>query len=88
MADAPDKESQTEEATEKKLSEALERGIVPHSPEVAVFATLAAMLVTAMFILPSTASRLTSLLARFIDDPGGWTIDSADDAHARHDYCR
>jgi flagellar biosynthetic protein FlhB len=82
MADAPDRDSQTEEASEKKLSDAMDRGVVPHSQEVSVLAGLAAMLVIAIFILPGAVGKLMAMLVHFIDDPGGWIIDDAGDARS------
>ena len=43
MADAPDKESKTEEATEKKIQDAVEKGNVPFSREAATLASLLGM---------------------------------------------
>ena len=52
MADEePDKESQTEEATEKRIRTALEEGNVPFSREASIFASVAAALLVAAFVL-------------------------------------
>ncbi len=44
MSDDTDKESKTEEATERKVSDALEKGNVPYSRETALFASLLGIL--------------------------------------------
>jgi flagellar biosynthetic protein FlhB len=75
MADAPDKESQTETATEKKLADSIERGDVPVSREVALFASLAAMLIATTFVLRNEAQRLAAALVLLLDDPAGWRLD-------------
>jgi flagellar biosynthesis protein FlhB len=82
MSDDVDKEDQTEDATEKKLNDAIEHGVVPNSPEASLLATLAGMLVIAVFILPGCVDRLVAMLVYFIDDPSGWTIDGGNDAAA------
>ena len=63
MADAPDKESQTENATEKKLHDSMERGDVPMSREVALFASLACILIAMIFLLRDGSQRLVAALA-------------------------
>ena len=82
MADAPDKDSQTENATEKKLSNSIERGDVPVSREVALFASLASMLVAMIFLLREEAQRLAASLVLLLDDPAGWRLDKLDDVMA------
>ncbi|MCB1549231.1 MAG: EscU/YscU/HrcU family type III secretion system export apparatus switch protein, partial [Hyphomicrobiaceae bacterium] len=44
MADDTDKESKTEEPTEKKISDAVEKGNVPRSRELSIFASLLGIL--------------------------------------------
>ena len=51
MSEETDKESQTENATEKKLSDSMERGDVPMSREVALVASLACILISMIFLL-------------------------------------
>jgi flagellar biosynthetic protein FlhB len=82
MSDQVDSDSQTEDATEKKLNDALEHGSAPVSREVALFATLACILVILIFVLRTNAVRLVTMLTYFIDDPGGWRLDRGDDAIA------
>src|SRR5208283_2997874 len=82
MSDAPDKESQTENATEKRLNDSIERGDVPTSREVALFASLASILVAMIFLLREGAQRLAAALVLLLDDPGGWRLDKLDDVMA------
>ena len=82
MAEEQDKESQTEEATEKRLADAIERGVVPVSREVALLASLASMLIAMAFLFRESAARLLAALVHFVDDPAGWRLDQASDAIA------
>jgi flagellar biosynthetic protein FlhB len=82
MSDQPDKESQTENATEKKLSDSMERGDVPMSREVALVASLACMLLAMIFLVRDGVHRLVAGLVLFLDDPAGWRLDKLDDAMA------
>jgi flagellar biosynthesis protein FlhB len=82
MADTPDKDSQTENATEKKLSDSMERGDVPMSREVALVASLVCILVAMIFLLRDGAQKLVGSLILFLDDPGGWRLEKLDDVMA------
>ena len=82
MSDTPDKESQTENATEKKLNDSIERGNVPMSREVALVASLACILLSMIFLLRDGAQRLVTALVFFLDDPAGWRIEKLDDVMA------
>jgi flagellar biosynthetic protein FlhB len=79
MSEDHDHDSKTEEATEKRLHEARERGNVPHSREPTLLAALAAMLVSLIYVIPSSTGDLGEALARFIDDPSGWRIGTEKD---------
>lgn len=80
MSDAPDKESKTEEATEKKTRDALEKGNVPFSREASTFASLLGIFVITSFFIVNNVARLNMSLERFIDDPGGWSLENGADA--------
>ena len=82
MSDEPDKESQTEAATEKKLHDSIERGDVPTSREVSLVASLGCILVCMLFMLRDGVHRLVAALVMFLDDPGGWRLDRLDDVMA------
>jgi flagellar biosynthetic protein FlhB len=80
MAEQPDKESKTEEPTEKKIKDAYERGFVPFSREAAMLASLLGMLIISGFFLTSGVSQLNLSLRRLIDNPGGWSLENGGDA--------
>ncbi|MGQ7792583.1 flagellar biosynthesis protein FlhB [Faunimonas sp. B44] len=80
MADTPEKDSKTEEATEKKIRDSIEKGRVPVSKEVAVFASFSAVLIISGFLVEANAARLAVTLSRLLDDPAGWTLDNGADA--------
>jgi flagellar biosynthesis protein FlhB len=80
MADDQDKESKTEEATEKKIHDALEKGNVPFSREAATLASLLGMLMIATFFLATGVGHLNFSLARVIDNAGGWPLENGGDA--------
>lgn len=82
MSETPDKESQTENATEKKLNDSIERGDVPMSREVALFASLAGILIALIFLLRESAQRLVAALVFLLDDSVEWRLDKLDDAMA------
>ena len=70
---AGEDDNKTEEATEKKLRDAVDKGNIPVSREVATFASVAGVLIVAGFLLKEGAMRLAVLLQRLLDHPGGWT---------------
>ncbi|MBX9589518.1 MAG: flagellar biosynthesis protein FlhB [Hyphomonadaceae bacterium] len=80
MAEGPDKDSKTEEATEKKLRDAVEKGNVPFSREAATLASLMGMAVIASFFLAGSVGQLNFSLARLIDNAGGWRLENRGDA--------
>jgi len=82
MADDQDKASKTEEPTDKKLRDAMEKGNVPTSKEAATMGTFIAMFIGGSFFLSGSVSDLSHTLARFIDNPGAWRIRSGADAVA------
>jgi flagellar biosynthesis protein FlhB len=82
MSDEPDKESQTENATEKKLADSMERGDVPMSREVALVASLACILISLIFLLRSATQRLIAALILFLDGSGGMRFERSDDVMA------
>lgn len=80
MSEDQDKESKTEEASEKKISDALEKGNVPFSREATLFASLLGVLACLTFFVAAPARVLTDDLARLIDDPGGFRLEYGSDA--------
>jgi len=81
MADDSD-DDKTDEPTEKRLADALERGNAPVSREIAFLTSMAAYLLIEIYVLPTTTPHLTASLAHFLDDPSGWRLESGGDASA------
>lgn len=79
MAEAEERDSKTEEATEKRIRDAVEKGRVPHSREAVTFGSLLGILLVAAFF-SSNITRLSAALRGFMDDPGGWRIVNGGDA--------
>jgi flagellar biosynthesis protein FlhB len=77
-ADA-DPEDRTEEPTEKRLHDAVERGQTAFSREAPVFASLSAVLAALIFVIPGRAATLLAGLTGLIDDPAGWRIERGED---------
>ena len=82
MTEEQDADSKTEEATEKKLHDAVERGDVPVSREVPLLASLSAILVALVFVMPPRAEAFVGALLHFLDDPAGWRLERASDVLA------
>ena len=81
MADDND-DDKTEEPSEKRIADAVERGDTPTSREVTFLTSLTAYLLAELYLLPNATPALTSALARFIDDPSGWRLDTGGDVTA------
>ena len=81
MADDSD-EDKSEEPTEKRLADALERGDTPVSREIAFLTSMAAYLLIEIYVLPATTPQLAAALAHLLDDPSGWRLTSSGDASA------
>ena len=80
MSDAPDRESRTEPATEKKKRDAVEKGRVPFSKEAVVFASLLGILVGATLTIGQGTKRMTLTLRQLFEESGDWTFDTPADA--------
>jgi flagellar biosynthetic protein FlhB len=80
MADDADKESKTEQASEKKIRDAVEKGNLPFSKEAPIFATLLAVLVFALFFAYDAMVRLATFLATFLERPNEWSLATSADA--------
>ncbi len=80
MADNPEKDSKTEEPTEKRRSDALEGQGGPASREVG---SAIVLIVTAVFLAtasPRLSMDLARSLAVYLEDPGNWRLDNGEDA--------
>jgi flagellar biosynthetic protein FlhB len=82
MAQGEDKESKTEEPTEKKVADALEKGNVPRSREISIFASLLGVLAGAAFLIAPSAMNLTDDIALLLDQPAGFSLASGHEANA------
>lgn len=80
MADTPDRESKTEEPTEKKVRDSVEQGKIPISREAGIFSSMLALLIIFSFLTVENVRRLTVTLRRPIDDPGGFPMENGTDA--------
>jgi flagellar biosynthetic protein FlhB len=81
MADE-DKDSKTEEATEKRIRDAIDKGNEPTSRELATLASFIAIILASVFFFAGNVVHLRNSLTRFIDDPGSWRIERGGDAVA------
>lgn len=79
MAESDDKDSKTEEATEKKIRDAIEKGNLPHSKEMAIFASFAAILVFMVFFAMQSMGDLAVFLASFLERPEEWSLSTEPD---------
>ncbi|MTH98269.1 flagellar biosynthesis protein FlhB [Roseibium sp. RKSG952] len=80
MSDDQDKDSKTEEPTEKKIQDALEKGNTPTSKEAPVLASFVAVLLIGVFMISTGASRLSSSLMHLVDNAGGFVLGNGADA--------
>jgi flagellar biosynthesis protein FlhB len=85
MSGDVDPEDKTEEPTEKRLHDAVERGEVAFSREAPLFASLSAALLALIFVIPSRAEALLTALVGLIADPAGWRIKRGEDVLALAD---
>jgi flagellar biosynthetic protein FlhB len=80
MSDAPDRESKTEDPTEKKINDSLDKGQVPHSREATTLASMLAILIAAVFFVSDSGGSLRLTLESFIDRPESFLISTGADA--------
>jgi len=80
MAEQVDKDSKTEEPSEKKIAEAIEKGNIPRSREMAMFASLFGILVIFAFMIGPGSASLAGLLLLLIDHPAQFSLTTGIDA--------
>lgn len=80
MSEEADKDSKTEEATEKKVKDSIEKGQVPFAREVPAFASFLAILAFMIFFAQSGAAQLGGFLAMFVERADEWQMATAHDA--------
>lgn len=81
MSEPSDRDSRTEQATEKKKRDAVEKGRVPSSREALLFASLLGILVGAALTIGDGTKRLTLALRQLLEKSGEWTLDGPADAN-------
>lgn len=79
MADDEDKESKTEDPTEKKMRDAIEKGNVPVSREVAIFASSLAFYLYLVFFVPDGVAQVGETLRDLFEQPDQWRFNNASD---------
>ena len=80
MAESEDKDSKTEEPTEKKIRDSMDKGQVPFARDVPTFASFVAILVFMIFFAHSSAVELGGFLSTFIERPDAWALNTQHDA--------
>lgn len=80
MSEETDKDSKTEEPTEKKVRDAIEKGNTPVSREAPVLATFIAALLIGGFVVTSGARQLVVKLTHLLDISGGVRLGNSADA--------
>lgn len=80
MAEKPDKDSKTEEATEKKIRDSIEKGQQPFAREVPVVGSFLAILVFMIFLAQPGAVHLGGFLSMFLERPEAWSLATEHDA--------
>lgn len=79
MSDDQDKDSKTEDPTDKKIRDAHAEGNIPNSREVPIFASSLAFYIYLVFFLPSGAAHMAETLRDLFEKPEQWTLQSASD---------
>ena len=79
MAEDSDKESKTEEASEKKIRDTVEKGQLPFARDAPLLASFIAILIFAMFFVQDDVARLSSFLSIFLERPEEWPLNTARD---------
>lgn len=78
MADE-DKDSKTEDATEKKVRDTIEKGKLPNSRETALLTSFLAILIYTVFYAREAFVDLGFFLAMFLEKPEAWPMDTETD---------
>lgn len=80
MEDSEDRESKTEEATEKKVSDAVEKGNVPFAREAALFGSIAGILAAGILFANWATARLAGTLQAILDGAGTLRLEDREGA--------
>lgn len=79
MSESADKESKTEDATEKKIRDTVEKGKLPHSKETTILCSFVAILIFAVFFATDSIRDLGVFLALFLEKPDAWPLTTDND---------
>ncbi|WP_342108170.1 flagellar biosynthesis protein FlhB [Methylobacterium sp. SI9] len=77
---ADDKESKTEAASDKKISEAIAQGNIPFSREAPVFASILGLLLFLVFVARDQGVPLLQRLALILEQPRNFRVETSRDA--------
>ena len=80
MSDDQDKDSKTEEPSDKKIGDTLEKGNVPFSREITNVVSVFAFVLIGYFYIPSFTRDLTATLRGVFANIGDWPLDQPVDA--------
>jgi flagellar biosynthetic protein FlhB len=80
VTESAEHESRTEEATEKKINDAIEKGNVPVSREIGVVAIFLGFLLAADFLMDAAGGRFTGSLAAMLASVAEFSFRSGADA--------
>src|SRR6185312_16673375 len=79
MAEKPDRESKTEQPTEKKIRDEMERGNLPASREVATFTFMIGLLLIFSFFLNDGVFKLANALSLLINHANSIQLNTGGD---------
>jgi flagellar biosynthetic protein FlhB len=79
LSDDQDKDSKTEDPTGKKMQDALDKGNVAISPEVAIFTSTLAFYMFLVFFLPKNSAHLAEVLKGLVEHPEQWNVEQSSD---------
>lgn len=82
MAEKPDRESKTEQPTEKKLRDEIERGNLPSSREVPIFTFMLGLLLIFGLFLGEGAYKLTNTLSLVLNHANAFQLNTGGDLTA------
>jgi flagellar biosynthetic protein FlhB len=77
-----DKDSKTELPSEKKISDAMEKGNTPFSREITIFASTLAIYLFLVFFMPAGVARMNETLRDFFEQPEAWNLKTGTDVIA------
>jgi flagellar biosynthetic protein FlhB len=79
VADDEDKDSKTEDASEKKIRDAMDKGQLPFAREVPILGSFLAILVFMVFMAYPGAKHIGGFLSVFLERPDTWTLSTEHD---------